>query len=239
MYYEVEAEKEFCNCGSVLKCEKIFSHHDYDEDDDPFYGIQFFKILICPACNSATVILYSALGNSYEDEENEKIGQPSFHEHSRRVLYAPKKKLHSAIPKSIAEVASQAEVVLASSPRASFILCRAVLEEICNNFEIHTEKINSKGGTTFIGLKGRLSQLFKEQEMSEDLQAIINGVKDLGDKGAHRDHLTFTEQVEVKEAENLLELVYYILERVFVDQERKRDASETLEKLKGKILSSG
>ncbi len=235
-YFEIESNKEFCSCKSLLKCENTFSHHDHDDNEYPFYGIEIFKFFVCPACNSVTVILYSAVGNSYDDEENERQGSPTFHEYRRKILYAPKQRAHSAIPKTIAEVASQAESVLGNSPRASFILCRAALEEVCNFFEIPTEKEKTNGKIVYIGLQDRLSQLFKEQGISEDLQPLIYGVKELGDKGAHRDHLTFTKQVDTQEAHNLLELLNYILERLFVDKERMQEKKDTLEKLKNKIL---
>lgn len=233
---DIGSQKEFCNCGSLLKCERIFSHYDYEENGSPYYKIQIFKVLACPACNSPTVLLYSAWGDSYEDAVNESSGNPIFHKFTQRVLYAPKRSLHIAIPESITEVARQAEAVLASSPRASFILCRAVLEEICNYFEIPTEESTRKGGSRFIGLRERLLKLYDEQEMPEDVKVIINGIKDLGDKGAHQDHLTFSRQVKNQEAENLLMLMYYILERVFVDKYRQQEAEEALENLKNKIL---
>ena len=234
---EVESEREFCNCGNLMACKASSSHRQHDEASGFYYTIEIFKLFICLACDSATLILYSTFGNADldEDDRNDPTAQHFRYSYKRTVLYAPRKRHHLAIPKSIAEVADQAESVLYKSPRASFILCRAVLEEICNAFEIPTEKANSKG---FIGLKDRLTQLFQQEGMSEDLQAIINGVKDLGDKGTHRDHLTFSGQVEIQEAENLLMLMRYVLERIFVDRYRQQEAEKVLEKLKAKILLS-
>ncbi|MCC3419619.1 MAG: DUF4145 domain-containing protein [Microcoleus sp. PH2017_07_MST_O_A] len=216
-----------------MKCEKAFSHHLYDNEENSYYTIQVFKILTCLTCDSVTVLLYSAGGIEEEDEQNPN--EPQFRCYGRSVLYAPARQLHDSIPLSISEVVKQAEAVLARSPRASFILCRAVLEEICNDFKIPTESTNNKGKSYFIKLHDRLSQLFKQEKMPEELQTIINGIKDLGNEGAHSDHLAFAKQVKAQDAENLLTLVNYVLERLYFDRYRQQEAAETLKELKSKI----
>ncbi len=235
---EVESSREFCNCGSVMKCENTFSHRWYDNEENSYYAIQIFKILTCLTCHSVTVLLYTAGGDEEDDEQYAQLNEPPIRSYNRAVLYAPAKQLHGAIPQSISEVVKQAEAVLAKSPRASFILCRAVLEEICNDFKIPTENINNKGKSYFIKLHDRLSHLFDQEQMPEELQAIIHGIKDLGNEGAHSAHLTFSKQVEVRDAENLLTLVNYVLERLYVDRYRQQEAAETLKALKCKIPSS-
>lgn len=238
MLYEFEIGREFCNCGNLMKRETTFRHRS-GNDEDSYYTVEIFEIFTCPACNNATLICYSTLGNDDEDEMNrddrEKGLYRSYH---RTVLYAPNKWLHHAIPRSIAEVTYQAQSVLSKSPRASFILCRAVLEEICNNFNIPTENLNNKGKSHFVNLNERLTQLFEKEKMAKDLTAIIQGIRELGNEGTHSDHLTFAKQVKVEDADSLLTLVNYVTERLYVDKYRQQEAEEVLSKLKGKILAS-
>lgn len=234
---EVESSREFCNCGSVTKCERAFSRRWYDNEEDSYYKIQVFKILTCLTCRSVTVLLYTAGGIEEEDEQWAEMepNKPQIRYYERAVLSAPAKQLHGSIPLSISEVVKQAEAVLARSPRASFILCRAVLEEICSDFKIPTESTSNKGKIIFKKLHDKLSQLFEQEQMPEELQTIIQGIKDLGNEGAHSDHLTFAKQVKVQDAENLLTLVNYVLERLYVDRYRQQEAAETLKELKSKI----
>lgn len=232
--YEVKSTKEVCSCGNLMEC-KGFSKQILGENDG-FYTIQVFKILTCPACDSTTVLLYNAEGHPLEYAHCDS-GEPPTHKYSRQILYGPKRQFHSAIPLPISDVVNQAQAVLANSPRASFILCRAVLEEVCNDFQIPSESTNDKGKRYFIALHNRLSELFKQENMPGDLQQIIQGIKDLGNEGAHAEHATFAEQVKFQEAENLLLLVNYVLERVYVDRIRRQEATETLIKLRGQIFS--
>ena len=134
------------------------------------------------------------------------------------------------------EVLNQAESVVSNSPRASFILCRAVLEEICNDFEIPTEQQNNKGKNYFIKLHDRLSQLFEQEKLPEELQIIIKDIKDFGNEGAHSTHLKFSQQVEIEDAGNLIMLVKYVLERLYVDRYRQKEAKNILKTLKSKVL---
>jgi hypothetical protein len=231
MFYELEAGREFCNCGNLMKCENTFRHRSGDFEN-PYYTLEIFEIFTCPACNEVTLIYYSTLGLDDEDEmHRDDIEQDLYRKYDRAVLHAPHKRLHHAIPRSISEVTYQAESVLSKSPRASFILCRAVLEEICNNFKI-------PGKSHFVNLNERLTQLFKQEEMSEDLIAIIQGIRELGNEGTHSDHLTFAKQVEPEDADSLLTLINYVIERLYVDKYRQQEAGDVLTKLKGKILTS-
>lgn len=68
------------------------------------------------------------------------------------------------------------------------------------------------------------------------LSTIIQGIKDLGNEGTHSDHLTFASQVKVQDAENLLTLVNYVLERLYVDRSRQLEAVKALNMLKKKIM---
>ena len=239
MFYDLEAVREFCNCGNLMKSETTFRHRSGYVDDSPYYTIEIFEIFTCPSCGEATVICYSTSGDDYEDAMNSDNCLSELNRDYRRtVLHAPRKQLHHAVPRSIAEVNYQAQSVLSKSPRASFILCRALLEEICNHFEIATEAFNKKGESYFINLKERLKQLFEQEKMSEDLVDIIQGIRELGNEGAHSDHLTFAKQVKVEDANSLLMLVNYVVERLYVDKYRQQEAEGELIKLKEKILTS-
>ena len=238
MLYELETGREFCNCGNLMKSETTFRHQS-EEHLSPYYTIEIFEIFTCPACGAATIICYSTLGNDDDDEINrDNIEHEYYRDYRRTVLHAPRKQLHYAVPRSIAEVTYQAQSVLSKSSRASFILCRAVLEEICNDFKIPTVGVNKKGEKHFIMLGVRLTQLFEQEKMSNDLKTIIEGIKDLGNEGAHSDHLTFAKQVNVEDANSLLMLVNYVVERLYVDKYRQQEAEEELIKLKEKILIS-
>lgn len=239
MLYELRTERDFCNCGNLMKCESTFRHQKSSDYDDSYYTIEIFEIFTCPACNEVTLICYSALGNDDEDMNRDDDGESElYREYHQAILHAPNKRLHHAIPRSIAEVTYQAQSVLSKSPRASFILCRAVLEEICNDFKIPVQSLSNKGKSHFVNLNERLTQLFEKERMSEDLIDIIQGIRELGNEGTHSDHLTFASQVKVVDAENLLMLVSYVIESLYVNKYRQQEAGEVLSKLKEKILTS-
>ena len=227
---DIGDNREFCECGSLMEFKQEFEFKSYDSlyTGSPYYNDELFKIFACSACNSATVILYTALINLDEEDEHYEI----FRVYSRKVLYAPKKQLHGAIPRAIQEVLDQAESVISNSPRASFILCRAVLEEICNDFEIPTEDNKSK----FINLYKRLSILFEQETLPKELQMIIKSIKDFGNEGAHSAHLKFSKQIKTEDAKNLIILVEYVLERLYVDRYRQQKAEDILKNLKNKVL---
>lgn len=234
--YEYEIGREFCNCGSLMKCETDFRNRvDYGESDA--YCIEIYSLYKCPACSEVTLIYYSSPGDENLDEAHQDNPEWELHrEYKRSVVHAPFKQLHSAIPHAIADVVNQAQAVLFKSPRASFILCRAALEEICNDFEIPERAVSGKGKEHFINLQDRLSQLFKKEKMSDDLVAVVQGIREIGNEGAHAAHFTFSRKIKSQDAENLLDLIHYVAERLYVDKCRQEEAIERLNKLKGKIL---
>jgi hypothetical protein len=231
--------KEYCNCGSLLIEKHNFSHHYYDDLDD-HTEFWVLKYLVCPACESLTVLLYTAQedNSQYYETDEEKTENWLWRGYMRRVLYAPKKRLHSSVPYSISEVTNQAQLVFSASPRASFILCRAVLEEICTDFSIPTEKLRDNGKSFFLNLKDRLSLLFQKENLPEDLKSVMQGIRELGNEGAHSNHLSFEKQVIAEDAESLLMLVQYVIEKLYVDKDRQQEAMKILNQLKGKITGS-
>ena len=103
-------------------------------------------------------------------------------------------------------------------------------------FEIPTEQQNSKGKSHYIKLHDRLSLLFKQENLPEELQEIIQNIKDFGNEGAHSSHLKFSQQVKIEDAENCVMLVSYVLERLYVDRYRQEEAEKILKTLKNKVL---
>ena len=93
-----------------------------------------------------------------EEQEQERW---LYRRYTRKVLYSPKERFHLSIPHAISEVVNQAQSVIYSSPRGSFILCRAVLEEICDEFKIPRESLNKKG-------KKKFDILFEEFQKAEE-----------------------------------------------------------------------
>ncbi|MBW4451074.1 MAG: DUF4145 domain-containing protein [Spirirestis rafaelensis WJT71-NPBG6] len=230
--------EEYCSCGSVMKCEAEHIHKSCEDDNG--HSIEVLKILICLTCNKLTVILYETWVSAYEEEMYGYENNPQqrdlhdlYREYTKTVLLAPKINLDPCIPEPIAQIIYEAQLVLGKSARASFILCRAVLEEICNDFDIPSKNTNKKG---FIQLHDRLKLLVEKEKISDDLNQIIGGIKELGNEGAHSGHVIFSEKVQNKDAENLLELVNYIVERLYVDKYRQEEAKKGLAQLKNKIL---
>ncbi|MGD1702063.1 DUF4145 domain-containing protein [Dapis sp. BLCC M229] len=215
-------------------CEKDFSYSESDDSWPDFYVVYTYKLFSCPSCSKITIICYSETLCTEEDKQ-ERYYRLERGDYGRKVIFMPPRKEHPAIPESIAEITYQAQLNLAASPRASFILCRAVLEEICHHFKI---PVKAEGKSYPASLAFRLNQLFEQEKMPEDLREIIQGVRQLGNEGAHSEHLTFTKQVNMEEADNLLKIVNYVIEKLFVDKYEQQKAEKVLEELKIKILKS-
>jgi len=223
--------KEFCGCGSVTNRQSVFSHTETNDEED-YYSIQTYKILLCPGCESVTVVLYHAIGSSGEDERFSQASEPRSYKYTRKVLHGPTKGTPQVVPWAIADVVKQAEAVMSSSFRACVILCRAALEEICSDFLIPSEEQNKKGERYFINLHERLERLVNQEHLDHTLKQVMSGVKNLGNLGAHSSQIAFTKQIKAQDAAGLLDLVHYIIEKLYVQKAREQEASEILERLK-------
>lgn len=232
--YEYEIGREFCNCGSLMKCETDFRNRvDYGESDT--YCIEIYSLYKCPACNEVTLISYSSPGDKNLDEAHQNDPEWELYRcYYRSILHAPSKQLHTAIPPAIADIVNQSRAILFKSPRASFILCRAALEEICDEFDIPKKKPNKRGGEDFISLKNRLSELFNQENIANDLVDIIEGIRELGNEGAHSTHLEFSRKIRSQDVEILLELVDYAVDRIYVDKHRRDEAEKKLNEIREK-----
>jgi len=226
--FNPEVHEEVCRCGNIMNCIKTTT---YSEVDGGYYIHRTLKVLMCSRCNFPTVLLYKVAGNG--DEEEYFQDTPIEREWECLILYGPNRQVHQAVPTNISEVFNQAEAILASSPRASFILCRAVLEEICNDFGIPAKGTNNNGKP----LQQRLTQLFQQEKeiISADLKDVIEGIKELGNEGAHSTHETFNKLVTSQEADDLLALVDFVIYMLYVHKARQQEATEKLNKLKARF----
>lgn len=220
--FNPKSYQEKCRCGNYMNCIATTSHSQGDGD---YYTDRTIKILMCSSCNFPTVLLYKVQGNEDEDEWEKYQRYPIEREWQCLTLYAPNRQVHQAVPTNISEVFNQAEAIRDSSPRASFILCRAVLEEICNDFGIPTKRT----------LEKRLKQLFEQEKIPEDLQDVIQGIRCLGNQGAHSTHETFTKYVKSQQADELLALVYFVIDKLYGDKARQQEATEKSNELKARF----
>lgn len=230
----INLHKEFCACGSLMRLEReLKKSRHYDDNMD--YENEIYKILECPACENITVILYYRLGNFNEDcflEDRDPYGLEPRSLHDRKLLYQPKKKINSEIPDTISEIIQQAESSLDNSPKASFILCRAVLEEICDYHNIPSKNNKNKG---FLSLENRLKLLVEQEKISEDLVEVIKGIRRLGNIGTHTGYTEFSCLVKHEDAEILINLVNYVVKTLYTESEQQV-AKKKLVLLKAKIL---
>ncbi|MGB3191225.1 MAG: DUF4145 domain-containing protein [Limnoraphis sp.] len=249
---------ERCNCGMQMrKCIHKFQFFQDDLVYDDVRTDHVVKIFQCDNCFSPTIVLYSYTRSEeyLEFLGIDNISQREFDEqaamcescdypdelfnppYTKRVLYEPKIKKHKAISPAIIDILNQANSIKSESPRACFILCRAVLEEVCDDFNIDRTALNNKGKEYFIQLINRLEQLCENEKLSEDLKTIVQSLRRLGNEGAHSKHREFQEKVTDKDAEFMIELTDYILGRLYVDRYEDTKAQETLESLLKKVLT--
>lgn len=241
---DINLNREFCICSNLMNFKQEFKKTRYDFED-VWYTTEIFKILECPACENITIILYSKAGSFDEDDylssEKDYRNLSSLELsplYNKKLLHTPKKQLDTAIPDSINEVIQQAKSVLDNSPRASFILCRAAMEEICNNYNIPFKYLNNQGKTCFINLKNRLIKLFGQEQIPQNLITLIEGIRELGNEGAHSDHLIFSDRVTNEDAKSLVDIVSYVMEMLYANKINQQKAEKNLALLTNKILPS-
>jgi Domain of unknown function (DUF4145) len=228
---ELKSNWERCLCGNYAEMKEICQGTFYDSDDDGyFYSVHAHKVLKCPSCNKVSVIRYLAYGNDLEEEPRTKNSPPKLHEFTREILHTTYKKEIQEVPESIVDVFNQAQAVISSSPRASFILCGAALEEICRAHAIPTVSKKENGKERRLDLYERLEQLFRVRGLSDGVQKILHGIRELRNVGAHGSQEVFDNVTET-EAAMLLSLLDYVLERLYVDDARAKNAQSTLDKL--------
>ena len=223
---------ERCHCGNLSEmyciCEGTYDTRDHDSES-PDYAISHYKVLRCPSCEQLLILRY--VTGSFEFEEPD----PHYEEYERQVLYAPAKQRHYSVPPTIADIVAQAEKVVPTSPRAGFILCRAALEQICKEQAIPETKTNAKGEIEYLDLKKRLNLLLEREKLSKDLREIMHGIREIGNIFAHDSQVYLPEKISQDEVEVLIGLVDYVLNRLYVDKARTKEAVNELKALKEKL----
>lgn len=238
---ELKSNWERCACGNLAEMQEICQGTFLDDNDgnDIYYAIYVYKVLRCPSCHSVNVIQYTAYGNADDDEipqiDSEIVG-PQTREYTRKVLYTSYKKELEAVPGPIVDVFNQARAVIPSSPRAAFILCGATLEEICRAHNIPTVITKENGKEERLDLYKRLEKLFQNRNLPDDdnLRPIFHCIRKLRNIGAHSSQEIFEEVSEI-DADMLLSLLGYVLERLYVNDARAKKAQETLGELADKL----
>jgi len=212
---------ESCPCGNKSEmyciCEGTYDTREHDSESSE-YAISHYKVLRCPSCEQILILRYVTGGIDLGEPESRYV------DYERQVLYTPSKPRHHSIPSVIADVVAQAEKVIPTSPRAGFILCRAALEQICEDHNISGRN-----------LKKRLDTLLEISNLSDDLREIMHGIRDIGNKLAHNSQESLPKEISQDEAEILIGLVDYVLNRLYVDKARTQEAINELNALKEKV----
>ncbi|MBV6397630.1 MAG: hypothetical protein HFACDABA_03244 [Anaerolineales bacterium] len=223
---------ERCPCGNLSEmycvCEGIYDTRTHDTES-PVYSTSQYKVLICPSCEQLLILRY--INSEFEFEDHD----PHFAGYTKQILYAPAKERHYSIPRTIADIVAQAEKVVPTSPRAGFILCRAALEQICKEQAIPETKTNSKGEVEHLDLKKRLNLLLEKEKLSKDLREIMHGIREIGNIFAHDSQAYLPDKISQGEVEVLIGLVDYVLNRLYVDNARTKEAVDELKALKEKL----
>lgn len=220
-----------CNCGNYSDMHLICEGTDWELDYKPelsTWGVFDYRILRCPLCDEITILRYIRVDGDIRDPDD------MYYEWTREILYSPPKKRDAAIPDTIIDVLSQAERVVPTSPRASFILCRSVLEEICRHHKIADKKPDGK----FKPLDKKLDELVEKERLPALLQDVMHKIRLLTNESTHGSHSALNKNISADEVETLISVVDWILNRLYVDKAREKEATESLESLKTKVQSS-
>lgn len=231
---EVRQLEESCICGGQAKIlyaetERVVENEYTDE-----FEIHVLKVIKCQQCKKSSVIKYVGFGREGIDDQDEWRNEPPGRIYYRKLLLTPKRIYDSSIPWQIIGILNEAYAVLASSPRACIGLCRSVLEEVCSDFDIPKHKENGK----FHYLSERLKILASRVNQGVMLDEIIEGIKELGNESTHGQYEDLSRRLRHDDGESVLELVEYVLDRLYVAPELERKAKGKLDALSNKLLST-
>ena len=224
--YELSYNWRVCTqCG--YRSEMLLISQDDDDYDNEHEGHAIknvFKILKCRSCEAIIVLRFVAC-IPIDDEIylKDSLQQTIYREN---ILYSLPRVRDEAIPNEIAEVAIQAESIARISPRAAVVLCRAALEEICRE----------RGITHQGSLQQKLDNLFQHEHLAQEMKEIMHAIRLLGNEGAHSAHAAFVRDVQLDDVHNLIGLLDYVLERIYVDKARAQVAAERLSELRNRIF---
>lgn len=224
-----------CNCENYSDMHCICEGIDDESAHDPeatVYTKCIYKILRCPSCKEITILKYTTY---VDDVSTLEFDYPRYVEYIPEILYSPSRKRHTSIPREIIDVISQAERVISTSPRAAFILCRSVLEEVCREHNISGKNENGK----FKNLETKLNELVdKEKNLPENLKEIMHGIRLVTNEGVHGSQVILAETISNEEVKNLIDLVDYIFYYLYIEKFNQKEASTKLNELQKRILGS-
>ena len=110
------------------------------------------------------------------------------------------------------------------------------MEEICREQGIPEFSTNKKGKEYPIFLNERLKLLFEQENLSSELKEIIDGIKELANIGTHGSQEVIAKTINIDEAEIMLKLTDYVIERMYIDKVRTQKAINSLASLKKRVL---
>ena len=253
---DIKTMWEECVCGNYSEMRPIcigVDNSNLEEESSPYYTIHVYKVLECSVCHTINILRYAAQGNEFDDEQRVTI-EPRVYEWRRELLYATPQVLrkHPAIPRPITEIVVQAESLADVSPRASLVLCRAVLEEICDDFHIPRQRTTKKGKEVNLKLKERLRILLQMQSNLPDhlaglkpnglgsfpswLWEMVDSVRLLGNEGAHGRQVAFSTAIGSEDVGTVIKVLNLVLAYLYVEP---HEVQKALEELKALRLKSG
>ena len=183
--------------------EKAWSSHDGFEDEH-FWST---FVAVCETCGH--VLLYDNPGDQFNDNE---------FQHGD-LIYPKSGKLHSSVPKNIAEVYEEAFRIKAIAPNAFAVQIRRALEAICED-----------RGATKGNLQSRLSQLTEKGDIPPVLSEVSDVLRLLGNIGAH----AVKESVHPLQAFALDDFFRAIVEYVYIAPNKLNDLKARMDQYQEK-----
>lgn len=231
---------ESCVCGNLCEMKTICKGRWTGADEYDYRVEQVYKVLRCPSCGAVSIYRYTT-GWADCDLDCPEPG-PDYHEYERELLYCSHRRRDGAIPSAIAEILDGAESVQAC-PRAVLILCRAVLEEICRErltLDVASQTL-VKGSTaerhrrSRPDLYAKLKRLAEQDGLPPELCKVIDGIRILGNLGAHDSQAEFGRHISSEDAATLLALTNHVVDQLYVQGARQQRAAEAVKRLRAKV----
>jgi len=79
--------------------------------------------------------------------------------------------------------------------------------------------------------------LIEQEEISQTVKHLIDGIRRLGNEGAHGEHIDLQQRIRNSEAKELLKLVQYVVGRLYVSSEKSPTNAERLKALTGRVIA--
>jgi len=205
----------YCNVGVFLKIREsiVYPTREYSVAGT---GNEFV-LGECPECAGSVVLL--RVGTlRWIDEKGElvKILQEE--------LVYPKStnRLTSAeVPSPLREIFNESNAVLTVSPKSSAALSRRLLQEI----------LQTKFGIRKRDLKTEIEEFIDLRDIPSDLKDAVDAIRNVGNFAAHPSKYQSTGEivdVEVGEAEWLLEVLELLFDYAYVQPKRAQDKKDSL-----------